>query len=64
MGIFLKIIALVAFFSFIVYNVGELILVNKCYKKMEKEHQEFLDALIEETLEELVEKRKKRKEND
>ena len=58
MNQFLNIIAIIAFILFIIYQVYELVMANKFYKKMKKQHQELIDRIVEETVEDMFKKDK------
>ena len=49
----LEVVAIIAFVIFIIYNVFEIILAHKFYKKIEKEHKDFIDKLINDIIEDL-----------
>lgn len=50
----LEVIAIIAFIIFIIYNIFEIILANRFYKKLEKENQDFIDKIIDETVDDLL----------
>ena len=50
----IAIIAIIAFIMFIVWNVFEIVMAHKFYKKIEKEHQDLIDKLIDETVDDLL----------
>lgn len=50
----LEVIAVVAFLIFIGYNIFEIVMTNKFYKKMEKQHKAVIDKLINDTVEEML----------
>lgn len=54
MGTALEVIAVVAFLIFIAYNIFEIVMANKFYKKMEKQHKAVIDKLINDTVEEML----------
>jgi membrane protein implicated in regulation of membrane protease activity len=52
----LNILAIVAFVIFIVYNIVEIVLANRFYKKIEKEHQEEINKIIDDCIDKMVNK--------
>ena len=50
----LSIVGIIAFVAFIIYNIVEIILANKFYKRLEKEHQELIDELINKATDDLL----------
>lgn len=50
----LKLIAIIAFILFCVYNIFEIVLAHKFYKKMEQEHQDLIDKLMDKTVDDLL----------
>ena len=44
----LSIIGIIACVSFIIYNIVEIVLAQRLYKKMEKENKDFYEKLINE----------------
>ena len=53
---FLNIIAVIAFSLFIIYQIFEIVMSHKYYKKMKKQHQELIDRIVEETVEDMFKK--------
>lgn len=60
----LTVVAIIAFILFIAYNIFEIIMTYKFYKKLEKEHQDFIEKLIEETVNELLEGKNEKNINE
>lgn len=50
----ITIICCIAIISFVIYNMVEIVLAHKFYKKIEKEHQELIDKLIDKTVDDLL----------
>lgn len=49
----LAILAIIAFIMFIIYNIYEIYASYKFYKRMEIQHQTFIDFLFEGDVEEI-----------
>lgn len=52
----LEVLAIIVFIIFIIYNIFEIILANRFYKKIEKEHQEEINKLIDDCIDKMVNK--------
>ena len=50
----LSIVGIIACVAFIIYNIVEIVLANKFYKRLEKEHQELIDELINKATDDLL----------
>ena len=52
----IEIIVIIAFIIFIIYNIFEIVLANRFYKKIEKEHQEEINKIIDDCIDKMVNK--------
>ena len=50
----LLIVVIIAYVAFIIHNVVEIVLANKFYKRLEKEHQELIDEIIDKVTDDLL----------
>ena len=50
----LSIVGIIACVAFIIYNIVEIVLANKFYKRLEKEHQELINDLINKVTDDLL----------
>lgn len=50
----MQVLLLIPFIMFIIYNIFEIYTTYKYYKRMEIQHQNFIDFLFEGDVEELV----------
>lgn len=50
----LSIVGIIACVAFIIYNIVEIVLANKFYKRLEKEHQELINDLINKATDDLL----------
>ena len=50
----LSIVGIIACVAFIIYNIIEIVLANKFYKRLEKEHQELINVLINKATDDLL----------
>lgn len=46
----LTIVAIIAFVIFIIYNVLEIVVANKFYKRMEQDYDDFIFELIKKSM--------------
>lgn len=50
----LSIVGIIACVAFIIYNIVEIVLANKFYKRLEKEHQELINDHINKATDDLL----------
>ena len=50
----LSIVGIIACVAFIIYNIVEIVLANRFYKRLEKEHKQLIDELINKATDDLL----------
>ena len=50
MGKALTILAIIAFAAFVIYNVFEIVLAHKFYKRMKQDYDDFIFELIKKSM--------------